>query len=197
MGCIGKNKHKKDLLKLCVNKEFRNFKFFQFYDTFSVYYKKVFDIFTKSRRNFKKNDKMELVKLLNLLKEFHKMKISDIRGFMNKSKKKMNKFDEKVQNEFLSNLFFNFEEDLEKKENLRHLELKPINFKNNKRGVSLIEKNKYEPEEEKESEELPAKQNQSSSKEFTNPITKFNTSLKRKSSNNLQQKKKSISLKNY
>jgi hypothetical protein len=82
--------------KVSISKDLRNFRFYEFYSAFSFHYKKIFKLSVSGQKN-----NINLIKAFKKLKEFEKLKTSDIREIVSKYKKKVNKLNEENLQQFL------------------------------------------------------------------------------------------------
>jgi len=103
---------------ISISKEMRNYKFYDFYKSFSFFYQELLHIFKNNKKqikNKKKNNDEEiksklekLIEILKNMKNFYKFKRCQIKSIVNKHRKFLNnmKNNEVENNEFLFNCFF-------------------------------------------------------------------------------------------
>jgi hypothetical protein len=87
--------------KVSISKDMRNFRFYEFYNCFTLYYKKIYKLSINSQKN-----KAHLLEYFKKLKKFEKLKTSEIREIVSKYRKKQSKLSEDKLQTFLSSLLF-------------------------------------------------------------------------------------------
>jgi hypothetical protein len=93
--------------KVIITKECRNFRFYEFYNCFSLYYKVIFKLASNCHKN-----KLNLLTQFKKLKNLNKLKTSEIRSHISKYKKKSSKLNEDKLQQFLYSCLFNDEKEI-------------------------------------------------------------------------------------